>query len=83
MAMVINGVTVADRLVLDLARVVGQPGLAHKLTTAHRFRSAVVNLSSDERAVVLTALERGSLELRELRAELVGHAAWRSRTRQS
>ena len=81
--MVINGATVADRLVLDLARAVGQPGLAHKLRTAHRFRSAIVNLSSDERAIVLRTLERGSPELRALGDELAGHAAWRSVTRQS
>ena len=81
--MVINGATVDDRLVLELARAVSQPALAHKLRTAHRFRSEVVNLSSSERVLVLAALERGSLELRPLRAELAGHLAWRSVTRHS
>ena len=62
MVMVINGATVHDRLVLALARAVDHPGLAHKLSLAHRFRSEVVNLNRSERALVLAALERGSLE---------------------
>ena len=78
MAMVISGATVDDRLVLALARAVDHPGLAHKLSLAHRFRSEVVNLSSSERALVLRALERGSLEFRALHAELAEHRAWRS-----
>ena len=79
--MVVNGATVDDRLVLELAREVDHPGLAHKLSLAYRFRSEVVNLSSSERALVLTALERGSFEFRALRAEFAAHAAWRSVTR--
>lgn len=79
--MVINGATVDDRLVLELARTVSQPALAHKLRTAHRFRSEVVNLSSSERVHVLAALERGSPEFRALHAELAEHLAWRPVTR--
>ena len=74
--MVINGATVDDRLVLELARTVSQPALAHKLRTAHRFRSEVVNLSSSERVHVLAALERGSPEFRALHAELAEHLAF-------
>ena len=76
--MVINGAAVDDSLVLALARAVKQPGLAQKLSLAHRFRSEVVNLSSRERALVLTTLERGSPEFRALHAELARHPVWRS-----
>lgn len=78
MVMVINGATVDDRLVLALARALDHPGLAHKLSLAHRFRSEVVNLNRSERALVLAALERGSLELQALHAELSEHLAWRA-----
>ena len=79
--MLINGVTVDDRLVLELARVVKNRPLAHKLESAHRFRSAVINLSNAERALVLASLADGSVELGELRAELVEHPTWSSPTR--
>jgi len=81
--MIINGATIEDRHVLELARVVGHHGLAHKLKSAHRFRSEVINLSTSERALVLRSLEAGSLELRALREQLMEHAAWRppARTR--
>ena len=75
--MVISGATVDDSLVLALARAVNHPGLARKLSLAHRFRSEVVNLSSRERALVLTTLE-GSPEFRALHAELARHPVWRS-----
>ena len=78
MVMVVSGATVDDSLVLALARAVNHPGLAHKLRLAHRFRSEVVNLSSRERALVLTTLERGSPEFRALHADLAGHPVWRS-----
>jgi len=79
--MIINGVTVEDDLVLALAGVVRNPALAHKLQTAHRFRSGVVNLSTAERTLVLAALDKPSTELEELRGQLVEHPAWRSPTR--
>lgn len=81
--MVVSGATVDDRLVLALARAVDHPGLANKLSLAHRFRSEVVNLSSSERAHVLRALECGSLEFRTVYAELVEHHAWRQVARRS
>ena len=79
--MIVNGVTVDDHLVLALAGVVRNPALAHKLQTAHRFRSGVINLSNAERTLVLAALDDRSPELKELREQLVEHPAWRSPTR--
>jgi hypothetical protein len=79
--MVINGVTVEDELVLALADAVKNPSLAHKLQTAHRFRSAVINLSNAERSLVLAALDDRSPGFTELRAQLVEHPAWHSPTR--
>ena len=79
--MVVNGVTVEDELVLALSGVVTHPALAHKLQTAHRFRTAVINLSNAERSLVLAALDDRSPEFKELRAQLVEHPAWRSPTR--
>jgi hypothetical protein len=78
--MIVNGVTMEDDLVLALAGVVKNPALAHKLQTAHRFRSGVINLSNAERTIVLAALHDPSAELEELRAQLVEHPAWRSPT---
>lgn len=79
--MVVNDVAIEDELVLALAGVVKNPVLAHKLQTAHRFRSGVVNLSNAERSLVLAALDDRSPEFRELRAQLLEHPAWRSTTR--
>ena len=79
--MIVNGVTVEDDAVLALAGVVKNPALAHKLQTAHRFRSGVINLSNAERTLVLAALDDPSAELEELRAQLVDHLAWRWPTR--
>ena len=75
--MIVNGVTVEDDRVLELAGAVKNPALAHKLQSAHRFRSRVVNLSSAERTLVLAALDDRSDELEELRAQLVEHLTWR------
>jgi len=74
----LNGVVVDDRAVLELARAVTHRGLALKLSAAHRFRSEVVNLNSNERALVLAALGRGGPELHALRDELRQHVAWRA-----
>ncbi len=77
--MLVNGATVDDRLVLELAGAIPDRALAHKLQAACRFRSAVVNLNSTERAVVLAALDSSSTAgLGELRAQLVQHPAWRA-----
>jgi hypothetical protein len=79
--MLVNGVIVDDERVLALAGVVKNAALAHKLRTAHRFRSGVINLTSAERRLVLAALDDGSPELKELREQLVEHPAWGSPTR--
>ena len=43
--MIINGATVDDSLVPELARAIRNPNLAHKLQSAHRFRTELINLS--------------------------------------
>ena len=76
--MIVNGVTVEDDHVLELAGAVKNAALAHKLQTAHRFRSGVVNLSNAERTLVLAALDGApSGELEVLRPQLVGVLALR------
>ena len=70
--MIVNGVTVEDDRVLELAGAVKHPALAHKLQTAHRFRSSVVNLSNAERTLVLADLDDPSGELEKLRWGLLG-----------
>lgn len=80
--MVINGATVDDSLVPQLAKAIKNPNLAHKLQTAHRFRTELINLSNAERALVLAALD-SSPGLEELRAQLVRHPTWRPTTRVS
>ena len=75
--MIVNGVTVEDDRVLELAGAVKNPALAHKLQSAHRFRAGVVNLGNAERTLVLAALDDRSDELEELRAQLVEHLTWR------
>ena len=79
--MVINGATVDDSLVFELARTIKNPKLAHKLQTAHRFRTGLINLSNAERTLVLAALDDSSPVFTEFRAQLVEHPAWRQSTR--
>ena len=79
--MIINGATVDDSLVLELARAIKNPKLAHKLQTAHRFRTGLINLSNAERMLVLAALDDSAPLLTECRAQLVEHPAWRQSTR--
>jgi hypothetical protein len=78
--MIINGATVDDSLVPELARAIKNTKLAHKLVTAHRFRTELINLNHAERTLVLAALD-DSPGLTELRARLVEHPAWRQTTR--
>ena len=79
--MLLGGVSVEDRLVLRLARVVPDAGLSGKLNMAYTLRSAVVNLTYPERQTILEALEGGSPGLDELRLELGAHPAWQLRQR--
>jgi hypothetical protein len=78
--MIVNGVTVDDHLVLALAGAVKNSALAHKLRTARRFRTEVINLNNAERAMVLAALDDSTPELQELRVRLVEHPTWRPPT---
>ena len=79
--MIINGATVDDALIPELARAVKNTKLALKLVTAHRFRTELINLNHAERTLVLAALDDISPELKELRARLVEHPAWRPTVR--
>ena len=78
--MIVAGVTVEDRLVLKIAKVLPHSALASKLVTAYTLRSSVVNLTKEERRQVLRALELGPAELGDLRDELARHPAWRTPT---
>ena len=78
--MVLGGVEVEDRLVLELARIV-PPNLGRKLATAHALRSQVIALTTDEREAVLDALERPPESLGDLREALLAEVQWRSRRR--
>jgi hypothetical protein len=78
--MIVAGVTVEDRLVLKIAKVLPHSTLASKLVTAYTLRSSVVNLTKEERRQVLHALELGPAELGDLRDELARHPAWRTPT---
>ena len=79
--MLVNGATVDDQLVLELAAKIRDRALAHKLQAACRFGAAVVNLTGAERALVLAALDGSTPGLDRLRAQLVEHPAWRAPTR--
>ena len=63
--MLLSGVPVEDRLVLQLAGLV-EPGLGTKLVTAHRLRWRVLVLTSREREAILTALEDAPPRLRDV-----------------
>ena len=69
-AVLVNGVSIEDRLVLQLAGLVGQR-LGSKLVTAYRLRSPVVSLTSGERDEILAALESAPAGLAELRGGLL------------
>ena len=79
--MLLGGVPIEDRLLLRLARAVDQPALAGKLTMAYTLRSAVVNLTTDERQAILAALDSRPAGLEALHSQLREHAAWRLRER--
>ena len=78
--MIINGATVDDSLVPELARAIKNTKLAHKLVTAHRFRTELINLDHTERMLVLAALDDRP-GLNDLLVQLVDHPAWRPTTR--
>lgn len=65
--MVLDGVSVDDRVVRRLATLVERP-LGHKLEQALFFSARVVALTSAERAAVLAAFERLPWEYEDVRA---------------
>jgi hypothetical protein len=72
------GVPVEDRRVLQIAGLVGQR-LGSKLVTAYRLRHGVVALSAEEREELLAALDDPPAGLAELRAALLAEHVGRVR----
>lgn len=68
--MLLSGVPVDNRLVLQLAGLV-EPTLGTKLVTACRLRSSVLVLTSREREAILRALEDAPPRLRDVCDELL------------
>jgi hypothetical protein len=85
-AVLLNGVEVEGRVVLQLARLVDSR-LATKLVTAYRLKTPVVALSPRERDAVLAVLGEAALDpsaprsLRELEAAVRASDSWRLRQR--
>lgn len=75
-AVLISGVRVDDRLVLGLSQAVLDPGLSRKLGRAHSLASDVLELTTHERALILSTLEQPRKGLEGLRERLVAHEAW-------
>lgn len=78
--MLLGGVSLEDRLVRKLAEVLNGP-LENKLTQALVFRAKVVALTPEEKATVLSALERAPGELQDVRDLLLADDQWRLRRR--
>ena len=68
--MVLDGVSVDDRVVREIAAVVGKP-LAQKLEQALFFSAEVVALTRPEKDAVLAALDRMPWEYEEVRELLL------------
>lgn len=68
--MVLDGVSIDDRVVRDIAAVVAKP-LAQKLEQALFFRAEVVALTRVEKEAILAALDRMPWEYEELRELLL------------
>jgi hypothetical protein len=64
--MVLDGVSLDDRVVRDLAAIVGKP-LAQELEQALFFSDEIVALTPGERWAVLAALARAPSEFEEVR----------------
>lgn len=76
--MVLDGVSVDDRLVRELAAVVERP-LAHKLEQALFFSASVVALTPGERTAVLAAFERLPWEYEDVRESFLAGDRWGDR----
>ena len=68
--MVLDGVSLENRVVRDLAAIVGRP-LGQKLEQALFFSAEIVALTRGERAEVLAALDRTPWEFEEIRKLLL------------
>jgi hypothetical protein len=79
-AVLLGGVEVGERVVRELAAIV-DGSLRGKLETALLFRAKIVGLTREERAAVLSALERAPGELQAVRELLLADDGWGSRER--
>ena len=68
--MVLDGVSVDDRVVRELAALVERP-LGHKLEQALFFSAEIVALTFPERAAVVAAFDRLPWEYEEIRESFV------------
>jgi hypothetical protein len=73
--MVLDGVSLEDRVVRDLAAIVGRP-LGQKLEQALFFSAEIVALTRAERVEVLAALDRMPWEFEEIRKLLLAGDRW-------
>ena len=74
------GVPVTDDAVLELARLVRDPGLADRLESAYARMTRVLALTIPDREAVLDAIaEDPPVGLEELCAVLLREHAWRQR----
>ena len=73
--MVLDGVSLDDRVVRDLAAVVGKP-LGQKLEQALFFSAEIVALTRVEKEAVLAALDRMPWEYEEVRELLLAGDTW-------
>jgi hypothetical protein len=73
--MVLDGVSLENRVVRDLAAIVGRP-LGQKLEQALFFSAEIVALTRGERAEVLAALDRTPWEFEEIRKLLLAGERW-------
>ena len=78
--MLLGGVEVGERVVRELAAIVSG-SLRGKLETALLFRAKIVGLTREERAAVLSALEKAPGELQGVRELLLADDGWRPRER--
>jgi hypothetical protein len=79
-AVLLSGVTIDDRLVLQIAGLV-DPDLRSKLVTACRLRRGMVALTVPEREAILAALNDAPATLHGVRDALVTDPAWQTRQR--
>jgi hypothetical protein len=80
--MMLAGIPVTDRYVLDLAtmlRAAGHEAAAARLEAGYERQTRILALSIDEREAILRSLEDGPAEFAELRAVLLNEHEWRLR----